>query len=1046
MPALTCCLLATALAAPPLLRNGSFEAGNFPLAGVGYVSQGNRIDAWEALGEVARNPQGFAFHDNGATPDGRFVVALQNLATLRQEVGPFERDGCYRLRLRANGRASDLAGPGNFGQLEVRLNGTPLLGPQRVPAVDAGGQFQQPWRTFEVPFVTGDGQLWLELRQVDPADGVSVLIDQVELEPLAVAPADAVRVNRSRARPAGRPVTEFDFRQVQWIWSADLVNGQAPVGTRWFRRTFDVPDLAAVRQAVVIASADNSANLYLNGTYLGTAPSFGDWYEMDGTPYLQPGRNVLAVEAVNAGQQANPAGLAAALMLLDAGGRALQALPTGPTWRVSAQASVGWQQPQGDEAGWAPAAAQGAVGCPPWNTQGFLTWLVPPDFPRAVVPGQERYTELLSQLHWLHYGGSGPKATMWDTWLSTCSLWPATGAAPGQSGFREIWRDSLLQRPIDREGYVSTIQHHGFGHGEGWPFPTAPQAGGVMWQFASEHTAYRVGAAKLEGWQLDGLEVVSLDKVQGLVLRVTAPTANLTTPPFDIDRQVAPFVRLEWNPELPAGSRATLHWRTPQETGFTAPRSLPLPLVSDTPGRPYTHVPLYRQVDPATRIGGLRLSFAGAVGGQIRLLGLLTACDTRHPVNNPTYLAGCTEYFRWTGDLPFLQQNLARMRTALEFALTEFGVPQHGFVRLPWVGHDGSSGLHLAADGSKTVRPGYGIGANYWDLLPFSGDDSLATIYTYDALRRMAELEAAVARQPAWGLPAPTRDAAALAALAATVRERFQQHFWNPTAGRFVACVDRAGTAHDYGYTFVNAEAIHYGLASPAQAREVIAWLDGQRTVAGDTATGADIYHWRFGPRASTRRNLDWYTFVWSNPETIPWGGQVQDGGAVLGFAYHDQSARLATAGPDNAWQALRRTLDWFADIRAAGGYRAYYAVGGRGTLQGGGPPGGLGMDQEFFESALVPQLVLYGFLGLEARADGLALNPRLPRDWPSLTLDRIHFRDTVLTITATATTLTIRCQGGAPRPYRLDLGPGWGGLPATVTLGDGLTLEARRG
>ena len=33
--------------------------------------------------------------------------------------------------------------------------------------------------------------------------------------------------------------------------------------------------------------------------------------------------------------------------------------------------------------------------------------------------------------------------------------------------------------------------------------------------------------------------------------------------------------------------------------------------------------------------------------------------------------------------------------------------------------------------------------------------------------------------------------------------------------------------------------------------------------VEGDTSTGPDIYHWRFGPRATTRRNLDYYFWGW---------------------------------------------------------------------------------------------------------------------------------------------------------------------------------------
>ncbi|HOA62672.1 MAG: hypothetical protein KA191_17195 [Verrucomicrobia bacterium] len=94
---------------------------------------------------------------------------------------------------------------------------------------------------------------------------------------------------------------------------------------------------------------------------------------------------------------------------------------------------------------------------------------------------------------------------------------------------------------------------------------------------------------------------------------------------------------------------------------------------------------------------------------------------------------------------------------------------------------------------------------------------------------------------------------------------------------------------HDYGWTFLNNEAVYYDFATPDQARSIRDWISGRRIVEGDTSTGPDIYRWRFGPRATTRRNIDYYFWGWSNPEDVPWGYQVQDGGSVLGFSYHDR-------------------------------------------------------------------------------------------------------------------------------------------------------------
>jgi hypothetical protein len=97
----------------------------------------------------------------------------------------------------------------------------------------------------------------------------------------------------------------------------------------------------------------------------------------------------------------------------------------------------------------------------------------------------------------------------------------------------------------------------------------------------------------------------------------------------------------------------------------------------------------------------------------------------------------------------------------------------------------------------------------------------------------------------------------------------------------------------------------------------------------------------------------------------------------------------------------LREILSWFDEVQTEGGYRAYYAKPGRGSLQGGGTAGGLGIDQEFLESVLVPQIMLYGFLGFDPHGETFQVKPRLPSHWPSLKITGIHFHDQVLDITA---------------------------------------------
>jgi hypothetical protein len=358
------------------------------------------------------------------------------------------------------------------------------------------------------------------------------------------------------------------------------------------------------------------------------------------------------------------------------------------------------------------------------------------------------------------------------------------------------------------------------------------------------------------------------------------------------------------------------------------------------------------------------------------------------------------------------------MRLVLAYAMDKLGGQAEKCIIAPYVGHDGRSGVVWEDDGQggqvKRIISGRGIGNNYWDLLPMGYKDAYATVHYYDMLRAMARLEREIDAHPEWNMPiGPLRVGAdELLEHAAEVRAHGNKAFWNDATGRYVCGLDVDGKFHDYGYTFMNCEAVYYGFATAEQADSILQWLSGERIVEGDTATGADIYHWRFAPRASTRRNVDWYGWYWNSPEKLAWGDQVQDGGAVLGFSYHDLMSRLKVRGPDDAWARLQEIIGWFGEVQAAGGYREYYKDGTHGTLQGGGTAGGLGVDREFFESILVPQVMLDGFIGFVPCGDGFEIDPNLPRDWPELTVTRIAFHHNVLRITARDRSITIAGEG----------------------------------
>jgi len=660
------------------------------------------------------------------------------------------------------------------------------------------------------------------------------------------------------------------------------------------------------------------------------------------------------------------------------------------------------------------------------------------------VPGFEKELARLEDLYRRHRV-IGPDTTLWDAWLPMSVLWLDTTNPPALDTLRATYRERLLQRRIDAEGYVSTQQHEGLAHSEGWPFPLHTQAGGVGWLFTLQGVPYGAGfgirpTTTVTNWVLSGATTVRLDPDAGWTVKIEETSATLVSPPFAVDSLVAPFLRLKWSvrgagPEA-AGS---VDWQADPASGWDGSRRLYFGLPRAEGVVEDVNLPMYRHPEWKGRAVRFRFELAGMrPGAEVTIQRLFTAIDSRHNANNALYLQACDDYLRWTGDVGFLRRNLQRMRLALAWALREFRIAETRVVTTAWVGHEGRSGHAVDAQGKRTLRPGVGVGNNYWDLLPFGGEDALATVYYFDAIRRMAALERQVVKHPEWNLPGgPLQfDPAELVDLSRDLQAAGHERFWNPATERFVGWRDPEGIVYDYGFTFVNNEAISYGFAGQREGRAIRDWIDGRRVVAGDTSTGADIYHWRFGPRATTRRNLEAYFWGWSDPGSIPWGGQVQDGGAVLGFSFHDLMARLEVDGPDRAWERLREVLAWYGEVQDAGGYRPYYADPARGaTLQGGGTAGGLGLDHEFFESVLVPQVMLYGFLGFHPRLDGCLVAPRLPAEWPSLTVRGIRLHDVSLDVTATRDRVRVTVRGEGRRPLhlvtpgdensRIDLRPG---------------------
>jgi len=235
------------------------------------------------------------------------------------------------------------------------------------------------------------------------------------------------------------------------------------------------------------------------------------------------------------------------------------------------------------------------------------------------VPGHEKEFARIEELFRLHRV-VGPDTTLWDPWVPMSVLWLDTMAAPSTGTIRETYRTRLLQRRIDAEGYVSTQQHEGLAHSQGWPFPLWTQAGGVGWHFSLQGVPYNSGygvllSTNVDAWTLTGATTLSLNPNDGWSVQLGQPgsenpnESTLVSPVIRLDASVAPFLRLKWaGRRFGPGTSIRLDWQTAGDPDFQAQRSFFCNLPGSDGGVEDTDLPLFRHPQWTGRITRLRLT------------------------------------------------------------------------------------------------------------------------------------------------------------------------------------------------------------------------------------------------------------------------------------------------------------------------------------------------------------------------------------------------------------------------------------------------------
>ncbi len=632
-----------------------------------------------------------------------------------------------------------------------------------------------------------------------------------------------------------------------------------------------------------------------------------------------------------------------------------------------------------------------------------------------------------------------------DSWMNDAQ-WDA-------QSIQGYTRELLLDQQLDEEGYVLTQQHGATSHDHGWPFPHWIQVPGengpagvtagwhfydnplgweIVYQPAREALPDHFSTEATKQWTLNGLESQGINQTKNAwQLKSIGGFPTLTSPEgVTLDPFNCPFIQIRWNVDGDIGAfRPYMEWMREGDSGWSEARRMNFyedwsKGYSETTGMFHSMLPLYQHPEWNGKITRIRfcMSATDAPPKTFYVRSVFTHWDTRHLVNNAIYIKSAFEYFRWTGDTGMLRQILPKLRVAMRYMMEEGHGLELNHIRCTWPGHDGRPGYTVHEDGTKTFHAGHGKGGNYWDLLPLGWDDMYTTTHYYASLLAMAQLEEALAENPGWAMPHgfQTLEPGFLRDHAAAVKEKANELFFDKKAGRFVGTIDADGIPYDYGFTFVNLEAIHYGIASEKNALRILEWISGERMVDEDTSRGLDIYAYRLAPRATTKRNVEWYSFAWTGPETLPFGGQVQDGGAVLGFSFYDIMSRIKTRGADDAWARLMAIREWDEEVQEYGGYRKYYGDGmGGTTLQGGGTAGGIGIDFEFTESSMLGAVVPLGFMGLNPDGEVLNIDPNLPEACPEMTVRNLLYRGVPMDITVTKNSVkvVVHKQPAAPLP-----------------------------
>ena len=171
---------------------------------------------------------------------------------------------------------------------------------------------------------------------------------------------------------------ELNLKGSEWVWF-DEGNPikSAPVGTRFFRYSFEISSDRSIKRARFALLVDNQATLFVNGQEAGQVAGWQSVHMLDVTDKIAVGANTLAIAVANQGDAANPAGLAGKLVL-EYESEDTMAVSIDGSWKVSDVEFDGWQVPDFDDDSWSGAKVIAQLGDNPWKEPSQEGLVLPP--------------------------------------------------------------------------------------------------------------------------------------------------------------------------------------------------------------------------------------------------------------------------------------------------------------------------------------------------------------------------------------------------------------------------------------------------------------------------------------------------------------------------------------------------------------------------------------------------------------------------------------------------------------------------------------------